>query len=201
MNNNLVYALKSVLFNHYNDDLVDYISQILVYTLENEGITTRKIQNISGDEYEDLLLILFEKRLIIPASSYRGLEWQDRAFSLDINEKYKMPKIIKNLVKIANKSGTWNLKESIIDTFKKIGEKDYDKMPTLVNKLYENSENYRINGNKIRKICKDLNLEDRAGALISELKGIGIISPQLSVSLFSSLKERTPIYELNPSLF
>ena len=201
MNKNLFDALRSVFFDQNNNDLIENISCILAYVLENNKITARIILNLSDENYEDILFILFEKKLIIPESSYRGLEWQECRFSLDMNQTYKMPIIIKNLVKLAMKSGIWNLEHAILHTFIKIGDKDHEKMPTLIHKLYEKSKNYRIKGKMIREICKDLGLEERTGALISELKGVGIMSPELSRSLFLSLKEKTPIYELNPSLF
>ncbi|MFO7795929.1 MAG: hypothetical protein ACQERB_05165 [Promethearchaeati archaeon] len=201
MNKNLFDALRSVFFDLNDNDLIENISSILAYVLENNKITTRIILNLSDKNYEDVLFILFEKRLLIPENSYRGLEWQECRFSLDMDQTYRMPIIIKNLVKFSMKSGIWNLEEAILHTFIKIGDKNYKKMPILVHKLYEKSKNYRIKGKRIREICMDLGLEERTSALISELKGVGIMSPELSRSLFSSLKEKTPIYELNPSLY
>ena len=42
--------------------------------------------------------------------------------------------------------------------------------------------------------------EDEVGRLIAELKATGVMSPRLG-SLPEALKDRAPVYELNPLLF
>ena len=52
---------------------------------------------------------------------------------------------------------------------------------------------------QIKKMCKELDLEDRVDFLIAELKGSGVMTPKLS-SLAEVMRETSSIYELNPSL-
>jgi len=201
MNKNLYNALKSIFNEQFDRKIIEVIAKILEICLTEKEIRQKQINAITKKNPEDILFLTFEKKLLIPKSSYRGLEWDDSKFLLSETEKYKMPKIIKSLVKYAMNSGVWNSEEAIKTIFKNIKEDDYDKMPRLVRRLYNESENYRTNGYKIKEICKDFSLKERTGAIISELKGTGIISPQLNFSLFSSLKNRSPSYELNPSLY
>lgn len=198
---NLQRALKSVFHIDIKKNSIKDLSKILIYALRNDKIKVKKIQEISDKNYEDLLFFIFEKKLLIPTSSYRGLEWQESEFLPKENQEYKMPIIIKNLTKLAMDLGIWNSEESIVNSFNQLDDKDYKKMPMLVNKIYDESDNNKINGHKIKQICKKLELEERAGTIISELKATGIMSPLLSKSLFTSLKNKSPLYELNPSLF
>jgi len=73
------------------------------------------------------------------------------------------------------------------------------KMPKLVQKLGEESKDYKVNAIQIKKICRELDLGDRVDFLIAELKGSGVMTPKLS-SLAEVMRETSSIYELNPSL-
>ncbi|HIH96209.1 MAG TPA: hypothetical protein HA348_01745 [Thermoplasmata archaeon] len=73
-------------------------------------------------------------------------------------------------------------------------------MPKLVQKLGEESKDCKVNAIQIKKICRELDLEDKVDSLIAELKGSGVMSPKLG-SLIEVMKEGSPVYELNPSLF
>ena len=53
---------------------------------------------------------------------------------------------------------------------------------------------------KSRKYVRELDLEDKVDSLIAELKGTGVMSPKLG-SLIEVIRQGSPIYELNPSLF
>ncbi|MEJ2249305.1 MAG: hypothetical protein P8Y70_10470 [Candidatus Lokiarchaeota archaeon] len=200
MSKDLQKSLKCIFSDLIDIEIINGLAEILEFTLKNRQITIRQFKKLLGRNYEDVLFLVIEKKLLIPESSYRGLEWQDSKFLLKNNEKYRLPMIIKYLVQLAKNSGMWNIEKAIRKTFKNIQDKDYKKMPQLVYKLYKKSENYQIDGNKIKRACKDLGLEKRAGAIVSELKGTGIMSPRLGVGLFASLKNKSPIYELNPSL-
>ncbi|TXT64342.1 MAG: hypothetical protein BAJALOKI3v1_220006 [Promethearchaeota archaeon] len=201
MNRNLFEAMKSHFSENLEINLIETITEILESALITHGITLKQISKITEKDVEDLLFILFDFKILIPNNAYRGLEWQDTEFVLGPNQAFNIPTIIKSLVQLAIDSGIWNPEEAIRITFEKFGEKEYKKMPYLVKALYNQAKNYRISGGQITEICNELSLEARAGIIISELKGIGIMSPQLSRSLFTSLKKKSPLYELNPSLF
>ncbi|MBD3213401.1 MAG: hypothetical protein GF311_12405 [Candidatus Lokiarchaeota archaeon] len=201
MNRKLFEAIKSLFHENLETNFIETIAEILELTLIKNGITLKQIKNVSEKNVEDLLFILFDFKILIPNNTCRGLEWQDTEFALNPNQSFNMPSIIKTIVQLAIDSSLWNPEEAIRITFDKIGEKEYKKIPYLVKKLYNEAKNYGITGQQITRICKELRLEERAGAIISELKGTGIMSPLLSRSLFTSLKNKSPRYELNPSLF
>ena len=73
-------------------------------------------------------------------------------------------------------------------------------MPKLVEWLEEQTEDYKIAAAQIKKTCSGLGLGDRVDTLIAELKGSGVMSPKLG-SLAEVIREGSPLYELNRSLF
>jgi len=81
-----------------------------------------------------------------------------------------------------------------------MGEPGWEKMPKLVQKLREESKDYKINAIQIKKICRELDLGDRVDIVISELKGSEVMSLNLG-SLVEVIRQGSPTYGLNPSLF
>jgi len=69
-------------------------------------------------------------------------------------------------------------------------------MPNFYKKIRKNSKNNKINALQIKIIARRFHLEEKAGALIAELKGGELISPFLP----ANPKSYFPVYEINPSL-
>jgi hypothetical protein len=111
-----------------------------------------------------------------------------------------MPNVVSCLVEEAIQTGRWDPDKAVAKIFKVMGESEWEKMSKLVGKLREESKDCRINAIQIKKICRELDLEDKVDPLIAELKGSEVMSPKLD-SLAKAIKEGSPVYELNPSLF
>jgi hypothetical protein len=184
-----------------HDETVHPLAKVLSHAHKVSRISYNEIEKIINDNPEDVVLTGYEWRLLIPIKSAREtLDWESKILLLNPDEMYKMPNVIKYLVKNAEKTGEWNPDYAVAEVFKKMGEPNWEKMSTLVKKLEENAENGKVNAIQIRGICEKLSLKERTGSLIAELKGSGIISPKLS-SFAEVFKAKAPIYELNPSLF
>jgi hypothetical protein len=195
--NELGRALSN--FSNY-PELDTPLAQILINTCRTGNISYREVEQIAKDRCEDILLLAFEWRLLLPIQSARGtLEWGDAVLLLKSEEMYKMPNVIKCLVEEATQTGRWNPESAIAEIFKVMGESEWEKMPRLVQKFEEGSKDYKINAIQIKEICGELDLEHKIDPLIAELKGSGVMSPNLG-SLTRVIRQGSPIYELNPSL-
>jgi hypothetical protein len=204
MINNLKKALDEYFLNEnsLNKELINSLAKILYHCSKNNTISFKEIKELNNGDITDLIFFINEKKLLIPEKTFSGtMEWEDTTFLNKSNEIYDIPNIIKQMVIEALKNGIWDSKKAIIKTFKRIGEADYKKMPSLVKKLYKYSKNYHIYGSQIKKQCDDMLLGNKVNSIISELKGTGVMSPKLTSSFFHSIEEMSPIYELNPSLF
>ncbi len=201
---NLKKALEAYFFkeSRLNKELINSLSKILYHCSKKKKITFEEIKVLNEGDITDLIFFINEKKLLIPRKTFSGtMEWDDTFFLNNSNEIYEIPNIIKQMIREAINSGLWNPEKVIIKLFKKIGEKDYEKMPTLIKTLYQYSKNYQIYGSQIKSKCDDMLLGDKVNSIISELKGTGIMSPKLSSSFFHSIQQKSPIYELNPSIF
>ncbi len=178
---------------------LDSWAEVLAFAKDKDLITYDEIeQKIKGNQ-DDLLLLAYQYRLLIPLKADRSFAWEDRDLLATYGEQYKIPEVVKYLIENGKCTGEWNPEHAIIKVFKDMGEPQWDKMPRLVRNLGQKARNYRVNGLQIRDICRNLDLKDQTGRLIAELKGSGIMSPKLSSTAAIS-KARSPIYELNPSL-
>ena len=175
------------------------LSQTLAYASVNTTVSYQEIKKIIKDDPEDVLLLADQWRLLLPVRTTKSAGWEDRMVVLRDGERYEMPNLIRYLVKNALDTGNWDPEKSIIDIFKKFGEKEWRKIARLVMTMVETAVDYRITGNQINEICLQFGLNNRADSLIAELKAAGIISPKLR-SISDVLGARSPIYELNPSI-
>jgi len=154
---------------------------------------------VSGSVGE-VLLMLWEWKLVIPVRSSRCSEWDSRILSAAPGEFYEMPNIAKMLVKKGIESGTWDSTSAIRDLFQCMGEPDWEKMPELILAIKTHALHNAISGAKIGVLCIQNNLKDKTGAMIAILKGAGVISPKLA-AISRTAKSGSPLYEFNPSVY
>jgi len=114
-------------------------------------------------------------------------------------EVYKMPNISRQSVLRARSSGRWETDYVVSTLFQEMGEPDWNLMPVLVRRLCAIAKDEHVNGFEIEGVCTEMGLADKAGALILELKGAGIMSPKLD-SFPEVQRAWAPIYEINRSV-
>ncbi|MFO8020056.1 MAG: hypothetical protein R6U96_15630 [Promethearchaeia archaeon] len=197
---NLEKALKNY-FDELSTEVIQNLGKVLRYMSKERKISYHIIKDIVSNEPEDFLLQLFELKLLIPPKSFQSsLEWNNQIYNPQPSNEYKLPKIIEILVETAITSGDWNPNNAIRVIFRKKGDPDWKKIPFLIEEMKKYIKYQQINGNQIRKSCTRVGLKNRANSLIAELKGAYVISPKLSASFFKTIKQGSPIYEVNPSV-
>jgi len=178
------------------------MAEILAYASATGGISYDEAQKaIDGDDPEDALLIAYAQRMLIPVKSRKGtMEWDDAVLLCQPGEDYRMPNVIRGLVRQADKTGKWNPEQAVGQSLREMGETEWYRMSGLIRRLGETADPCRISADQIRQVCQEFKLEDRIDVIIAELKGSGVMSPKLG-SMAERLTMRSPVYELNPSLF
>jgi hypothetical protein len=182
-----------------NTELTGSLAQVLTYVSKKGRVTFREVEETVGDNAEEILLLGSEWRLILPMRTRRTSSWEDRLLLCDPVELYEVPNIVRYLVERASQTGLWEPGVALFELFKEMGDPHYNIIPRLVERLGDQSENYRITAIQIKEICGGLGLGDRVDALIVELKGSGVISPKLRSPAEVS-RAGAVIFELNPSL-
>lgn len=182
-----------------NTELTSSLAQILTYVSKKGRVTFHEVEETVGDNAKEVLLLGNEWRLILPMRTRRTSAWEDRLLLFDPVELYEVPNIVRYLVENGSETGLWEPRVALCELFREMGDPHWNIIPRLVEKLWEQSKNYRITAIQIKKICGGLGLGDRVDALIVELKGSGVISPKLRSPAEVS-RAGAVIFELNPSL-
>jgi hypothetical protein len=183
-----------------NTELTRSLAQVLTCVSKKGRVTFREVAETVGDNAEEVLLLGSEWRLILPMRTRRTSAWEDRLLLFDPLELYEVPNIVRHLVEKASETGHWEPGFALSGLFKEMGDPHWNIIPRLVERLGDQSKNYRITAIQIKEICTGLGLGDRVDALIVELKGSGVISPKLRSPAEVS-RAGAVIFELNPSLF
>ena len=176
------------------------LAKILSATCRADTVRYEILKDIAGNEIDDLLLELWERKLVIPSRSSKCAEWDARILVMRPGEKYEMPNISRILVKNALRSGNWDSAAAIKDLFQLMGEPDWEKMPGLALELKNGAVHLTLSGARIKAACHYHGLKGKTGSMIAVLKGAGIISPKL-MSLSRTLRATSPLYEFNPSVY
>lgn len=192
--------LKNALTSFMKADDATQIAQILDMVVTNGRASYEEIKAIIGDNVEDILMLGYGWRLLLPARASKAGDWEDRIILAQPGEIYQTTNVVKHLVRNASQTGRWDPETAIVEAFKDIGEPEIDKIQVLVARIGFEAKGHRVSGLQIKSLCTELDLGDRVDPLLSELKACGIISPKLS-SLGDPSRVGTPIYEINPSLF
>ncbi|MCG6919355.1 MAG: hypothetical protein LJE89_17635 [Deltaproteobacteria bacterium] len=182
-----------------NTELTGSLAQILTCVSKEGRVTFHEVAETVGDNAEEALLLGDEWRLILPMRTRRTSAWEDRLLFFGPVELYEVPNIVRYLVENASETGLWEPGVALSELFRKMGDPDWNIIPSLVESLWEKSKNYRITAIQIKEICGGLCLGDRVDALIVELKGSGVISPKMRSPAEVS-RAGAVIFELNPSL-
>ncbi len=194
---NLSSALELLLGG---DSLAGTLARVLATATPSGRIRFEAVTDTAGNRAEDALLLAWKWRLLIPVRSLKSHEWDDRVLMIQPGEVYEMPNVIRFLVEDALASGRWEPDPAIARLFRIMKEPHSDRMPAVVRRMRQRSNGYKISGDRIVEICRELDVADRMDAMIGGLKGSGVMSPFMA-SRARMAHERSPIYEMNPSLF
>jgi hypothetical protein len=180
---------------------LDIIRNVLVYAAEMDIIHYETIQEVAGTSTGEILLEMWEWKLLMPIRSSKCGEWDSRVMVMQPGEVFEMPNISRALASNAIESGKWDTPWAIKHLFQKMGEPDWEKIPALVRELRDSCVHNVISGTRIGAACGHHKLKEKTGALIAVLKGAGIISPKLMAIDRNRMQSTSPLYEFNPCVY
>jgi hypothetical protein len=196
--NNIKQAIRSIIKD--TTDL-DPICNVLFYAAEMDIIHYETIQEVAGSSTVEILLEMWEWKLLLPIRSSKCGEWDSRVMLMQPGEVFEMPNISRALTSNAIESGKWVTPWAIQHLLQEMGEPDWEKMPALVRELKDSCVHNVISGARIGAACGHHKLKEKTGALIAVLKGAGIISPKLMAMDPKRMQSASPLYEFNPCVY
>lgn len=196
--NNIKKAIQCVIKDTTE---LDSICSVLMYAAEIDIIHYETIQEVAGSSTGEVLLAMWEWKLLLPIRSSKCGEWDSRVMVIQPGEVFEMPNISRVLTTNAIESGRWDTIWAILHLFQKMGEPDWEKIPALVRELRDSSVHNVISGTRIGVACGHHGLREKTGAMIAALKGAGIISPKLMAMDRNRMRSASPLYEFNPCVY
>jgi len=176
------------------------LARVLAVACKRGRVSYDEVETLIEESADDVLLLASELRLLLPVRTFRSSAWEDRIFQAEPGEMYEVPNVVRFLVQNARQTGQWNAANALREFFRLAGEPEWERIPTLVDRIGQRSEDRRVNAVQVKEVCDELGLGHRVDALIAELKGSGVMSPKLG-SLAEVARTGSPVYELNPSVF
>ena len=193
-----IQSLKTALSDCLGPDEVnDEIALIINTASENGRISFSEVEEISGDNAEEVLLLCWEWRLLLPVRSSKCGEWDDRLLMLDPDEIYELPNVVKHLVTSACRTSQWDPDLALSELFSDTDETLRSRIPDLLMKMNALAHFNVINAFQIRQACVKANVKESVDTLIALLKAGGVISPKLR-ALSDVARAGSPVYEINP---
>jgi hypothetical protein len=180
-----------------SDELTAETALIINNACEKGRISFSKVEEICGGNSEDVLLLCWEWRLLVPVRSSKCGEWDDRLLLLDPGEIYELPNVVKHLVNSARRTGQWDPDVALTEVFSDTDETLRSLIPDLLKKMNGLAHFNIINAFQIRQACARANVNHSVDTLIALLKAGGVISPKLR-ALPDVAKAGSPVYEINP---
>jgi hypothetical protein len=179
------------------DELTAETALVINNACDKDRISFSEIEEICGGNAEDVLLLCWEWRLLIPVRSSKCGEWDDRLLMLDPGEIYELPNVVKLLVTSARQRGQWDPDFALTELFSDTNEILKSQLPDLLKKMNALAHFNIINAFQIRQACVKAKINQSVDTLIALLKAGGVISPKLR-SLSDVVEAGSPVYEINP---
>ena len=178
-----------------------YSRKAIELVLKNGNKGRIQLATPNQNDFE-IFLTLFHFKLALPLNSINdSLSWNSRILSQSTKE-LEIPYIIRIVFSELGKKGKANVKDAIVDYFRKIGEDRPEDFFNITVEVFEAAENLIVCGNEISRISQRYGRD--GGIVISELKGAGIISPFSGCgAAFQSYGKKygSPVYEVHRFLY
>ncbi len=189
---------KSLAFIH--DPYLEKLSEILLYSLP-KGIFHLSAREKDNVHIQETIILGWEWKLLIPSQGgSKTLAWEDAFPCFDTSTIYRLPNIAVWLVKEAVASGQWLPVPAVKALCPVLYRLEEWQIVNFMAKISRLSFGGRVNVLQLKRIGKSMRLDPDPDQLISQFKSAGILSPVLS-PISRTMKYRSPLYEINPSVF
>ena len=189
---NLIDALLNVFSK--NDALL--LAKILEDNLEKETIRYEEI-DIEENQKENLILLAFEERILIPLKSRSGPAWEDKLLDFGKGGQYFIPPVVKAIIETMCETGEPSCDTAIRKTLLNVYEKDISGFIALLQKIMKHADNYIFETGLLEILLKETAMNRDLHDVIDISVICGIMSPCPQKSLMTGLSW----YEINSTLY
>ncbi len=196
VNNAEITKLAKALSNQFSPEEAQCLAQILSCSCQTDSISYDDL-DLDPDVKDDMILLAYEVRILLPMKSRRGSAWEDRILTFEEAERYQLPRIVRFLIEGAKDTGEWNTESALMKSLKEAGEDQLEEIISYLNKLMERAPKFELEVGVMQAIAAELGLEIDMHDTLDRFVRCGILSPRTQRSLHTGFSK----YEMNPSLY
>jgi len=189
---NLEAALQPI----FSDEEAGYLARLLHSFSPNDTIYYENI-DLPDSLKDDYILMAYEERLIVPQSSRPGGAWEDRMLRLEAGALYIMPRVIRQLLNLAESTGTFDPFQAIRQTMAEMDEASVDEYLGYFKRLKSHAVGYKVEGGLLDTLNQGIEPPLDLHATVDLFVLLGMMSPCTRGPITSGLAW----YEINPALY
>ncbi|MDY6911100.1 MAG: hypothetical protein SVM79_01895 [Chloroflexota bacterium] len=188
--------LTDALSNQFSDEEASNLAKLLSCCCQADSISYEEI-DIGSEWKDDVILLAYEERVMLPMKSLRGSAWEDRVLTFSERERYHMPRVVRFLVARAQRSGQWFVDDAIEKVLEEAGERQIQAMVGFFTRLKSVAPKYELEAGLMQSVKNELGLGLDMHDSIDRFVRCGIISPCTQRSLHTGFS----LYQVNPCLY
>lgn len=188
--------LRDALNKRFVSEETENIAIILSCGYCNDSICYEEI-DIAPELKDDVILLAYEERMLLPIKSRLGSAWEDRILNFTEEERYHIPRVVRFLVQKAQSCGQWNYTFAVEEALREAGENNIKEIDQFLNRLIEMAPRYELDIEIIKAIRNGLGFDMDMHDTLDRFVRCGIMSPLTGRSLHTGSAK----YEINPCLY
>jgi len=167
---------------------------------EAQAATQTELAEVLDQDTADVLLTAYSWRLLIPApDSGSSMAWDEANPDMRPSCVWKQPPVIRHLVQTGRSTGRWQ-PERMLPLVSSSLPQSLTTITAFIDYVRQYARGDVLSANLLGAALHEAGIQADLETLIIEFKAAGVISPKLS-SLPETARHRSPLYEMNPSVF
>lgn len=189
---NLTHALAA----RFSSDEARNLAYLLATACRGDSVSYDEI-DIPAEIKDDVILLAYEERMLLPMKSIRGSAWEDRILNFADDERYHLPRVVRFLVEAAARAAKWSPDDASTAAMTEAGEPYAREMTQYLNLIKETAPTCQVEIGAMQAISGEMDVAIDMHDTLDRFVRCGIMSPRTQRSLHAG----TAKFEVNPCLY
>ena len=189
-------TLQTLLYHRFSEYDANLLNYLFTHHAVDTNISYREI-DLSRAEKDDLILLGYQERILIPVKTKASLAWEDRIIDFDVGGTYVIPPVARQIPVVFIKKGYFCLESLLKQIFPDLVSKEVKKLYNLLDTIMTHSTGFKFETGLLKLFYDKLTLQFDLHDTIDMFVINGIMSPCPQKSLITGLSW----YEISPAMF
>ena len=189
-------TLKTLLYHRFSE----CDARLMNYFFTHHGAdTTFSYEEIdlNRDEKNDLILLGYQERVLIPVKTTASPAWEDRIIDFDVGRTYVIPPVVRQIPVVFSKKGYFCLESLLKQIVPDLVPQEVKRLYHLLDTIMTHSAGFKFETGLLKLFYDKLTLQLDLHDIIDLFVINGIMSPCPRKSLITGLSW----YEISPAMF